>query len=213
MAWRSRKYFKQAIIALCLCVSGFCIGHATAEDVNQKHSSTALGISFEFPSRFLIGEFQKEEQPKGLRDSGIESSFNSSVVLVEPTQLGELPLMAIPVGEVPTISLNLQSGQHASFTKRMFFKGEYEKTIGAHTVYQLPGYPGPYGDQAYYYLIPASADNVLEIMAHRYYFRDGTGGRPEVLPETGYDKYIENIIQSLEFNQGPDTRQAPPERD
>jgi hypothetical protein len=108
----------------------------------------------------------------------IDSSFNNAIVLIEPKQLREFPLMEIPVGEVPTISFNLLRGTRASFAKRQFFKD----------------------DQAFYYLVPAEMHDVLEIIAHRYYFRDDPIGRIDKLPKTNYDTVIENIVRSMEFH-------------
>ena len=199
MARRSRRHSIRSLTALYLCVTVFYLSHINAADTQKTHSSPSLGIGFKYSSQFLIGKYQKEASPKAGKGSGIESSFNNAIVLVEPKQLRGFPLMAIPVGEVPTISLNLQTGRQATFTKRHFFKENYKTTIGNRTIYRLPGYPGPYGDQAFYYLVSATTGKVLEIIAHRYYFRDDPIGRNEDLPKTNYDSVIEDIIRSLEF--------------
>lgn len=200
MARLSTRHSIRALTALYLSVTVFYLSYINAADTQKTHSSPSLGIGFKYPSQFLIGKYQKEELPKSMKELGIEPSFNNAIVLVEPKQLRGLPLMAIPVGEVPTISLNLQTGRQATFTRRQFFKENYKTTIGNRTIYRLPGYPGPYGDQAFYYLVPTTTGKVLEITAHRYYFRDGPIGRNEDLPKTNYNSVIEDIIRSLEFN-------------
>lgn len=200
MVRRSSRHSVRALTALYLCVTVFCLSYVSAADTQKMHSSRSLGIRFKYPSQFLVGQYQKKELPEGMKEFGISPSFNKAIVLVEPSQLRGLPLMAIPVGEAPTISLHLQTGRQAAFTRRHFFKENYKTTIGSRAIYRLPGYPGPYGDQAFYYLVPATAGKVLEITAHRYYFRDGPVTRNEDLPRTNYDSVIEGIIRSLEFN-------------
>jgi hypothetical protein len=186
--------------AFYLCLTIFFPSPVNADDAQKVHSSSSLGIEFRYPSRFLIGKYKKEELIERMKGLDIDSSFNNAIVLIEPKQLREFPLMEIPVGEVPTISFNLLRGTRASFAKRQFFKEVYKVSIGNRTVYRLPGYPGPYGDQAFYYLVPAEMHDVLEIIAHRYYFRDDPIGRIDKLPKTNYDTVIENIVRSMEFH-------------
>jgi hypothetical protein len=163
----------------------------------RVYSSADLGITFRYPGHLALGRYKPEPEHPALKEMGLESPFNKAVVLVEPKVLGTHPLTAIPVGEVPTISLNKQGGTAVRFSREQFFKKSFERTIGSRAFYQLPGYPGPYGDQGFYYIVPLANDNVLEITAHRYYFREprDASGRH---PETHYDKIIEVIIQHLE---------------
>jgi hypothetical protein len=57
------------------------------------HSSSSLGIEFRYPSRFLIGKYKKEELIERMKGLDIDSSFNNAIVLIEPKQLREFPLM------------------------------------------------------------------------------------------------------------------------
>ena len=120
--------------------------------------------------------------------------FENAVVLVEPGQLRGRAPSAVPVGEVPTIAVDVQSGSDAAFKRASFLKSDYAVTIGGRTVYRLPGYPGPYGDQAFYYLIPFTDGRLAEITAHRFYFRDPKPAGATEHARTRYDRVIESVI-------------------
>ena len=68
-------------------------------------------------------------------------------------------------------------------------------------MYRLPGYPGPYGDQAFYYLIPISEKRIVEAAAHRYYFRSGKKEMSANPPGTDYGAVIESILKSLKTTE------------
>ena len=63
---------------------------------------------------------------------------------------------------------------------------------GGRTVYKLPGYPGPYGDTAFYYLLPLGDDLVVELFAHRRHM-------DQARTDTGYDRVIEGIIATFQI--------------
>jgi hypothetical protein len=77
----------------------------------------------------------------------------------------------------------------------VFLKPEFRKTIGQRIVYELPAHRGPINHQVYYYLVPLSADRIIEIAGHRYYFQ--AGQTPTTPSGTQYDRVIAGIIQSL----------------
>ena len=56
----------------------------------------------------------------------------------------------------------------------------------------LPGYPGPYGDKALYYLVPLKDGSILEIVAPKSYIEDAQQEQP-----THYDTVIRGLIESL----------------
>ena len=67
-------------------------------------------------------------------------------------------------------------------------KDQFRQQIGAWKVYVFPGAPGPYGDQAFYYLIDLKDQSILEITAARSDERD----KP-----THYDRVIRRLIETL----------------
>lgn len=101
----------------------------------------------------------------------------------------------IVIGSLPTISLDVLTGSRAAFNQ-VFLKPEFRKTIGRHTVYELPAHQGPVEHQVFYYLVPLSADRIVEIAGHRYYFSLGTSGA-RGSASTHYDEVIAGIIGSL----------------
>ncbi len=160
------------------------------------YTSDKHGLQFQYSNKFKIGEFKKENISKSQAEIGIKSPFNNAIVLIEKSEMKGINIDSIPVGERPTISINLQTGFQASFTIEKFCKDEFKTTIGKYTVFKLPGYPGPYGDQAFYYIIPLSKDKNIEFMAHRYYWKESKGVDGQY-PKTHYDKEIESIIKTL----------------
>jgi hypothetical protein len=174
-------------------------------DILKEYISEKFGIRFKYPAKFLIGSYKaeiiepsEEEKASGQKIDSV--FFKNNIVLIEPDELRERDINSIPVGEVATISLDLKQGPESQFYKENFFREEWKKKIGEHTVYRLPGAPGPYGDSAFYYLVMVDK-GILEISAHEGYLRDVDKyvkeGKP--LPSTHYDKDIELIIASLEI--------------
>jgi len=153
-----------------------------APDPTNIYTNTTLGIQFEYPSNFIVGRYRPEPE------------FENTIAVVEPKVLGRLDSQNIPVGEIPVISIALQAGGDARFTLRELCRPEFKTKIGKFTVYRLPGFPGPYGDQAYCYYVRLSFRRVLEVVAHRFYFNEGATGKPE---ETHFDDVIEDMIRSL----------------
>ncbi len=160
-----------------------------------------LGISFSQPRGFALGRFKEEPLPPSLTNEGYDSPFKNAAVLVEPEEL-EMPsgqaaqVQAIPVGEVPVIWIDRLRGNRARFNRSLLREGQ-AKSIGRHTAYQLPGFPGPYGDSAFYYLIPLDGGDVIEIGAHKFYFRAARSPAAGELGETRYDRIIEKLIATL----------------
>ncbi len=163
------------------------------------HRDEQKGIEFRYPEKFVVGAFKRQPFPAELKERGYESPFQHSIVLVEMDQLQQFSRDAIPVGEIPALWLDVQSGMRAKFTEKQFFKAPFRITLGGRTVYRLPGYPGPYGDQAHYYLLPLDDGRILEAAAHRYYFRsaEDSAGNP---PDTHYGEVLESILESLTFD-------------
>jgi hypothetical protein len=83
-----------------------------------------------------------------------------------------------------------ETGQEPHFYRRQLFRKEWETTVGGRTVYKLPGYPGPYGAAAFYYLLPLRDDLVVELFAHRRHM-------DQARTDTGYDRVIEGIIATF----------------
>jgi hypothetical protein len=180
---------------LCVVVAGAIAGCAPSPermgDVTEDHmlhESDRLSLHFRYPGSFLIGRFAEERLPPGVDAQGFESPFRDAVVLIEPGQLGDYPLDAIPVGDIPTISLQWVKNR---IILSLLREG-MEMMIGGRRAFRFPGYPGPYGDQLHYYVVEMGPGEYVEIMAHRLYFRDAETG------ETAYDDVIEEIIASLE---------------
>lgn len=196
----------KALLALGLSVTFVAPAVAGEEDRPplKKYVSETFGIRFQYPAKFVAGRYKppelSEEVKASMQAAGIDAPFKNAIVLVEPKELGKNDKNSIPVGEVATISLDLKKGSYAQFIKQQFCKEEFEQKLGRHTVYRLPGYPGPYGENAFYYLIPIDT-GIFDVTALKHYLRDFEKYLSEgkELPPTHYDKEIESIIKSMEF--------------
>ena len=185
----SRRAASLAAAALLVSAS---VGLLAA--ASKTYRSAEWGFEFAYPDEFAAGRYKDTLTPEHqarLRETGQESPFTHAIALVEPSRLGvRAPLDALPVGEVAAITVIPARGQKADFDRRHLFRKEWETTIAGRTVYRLPGYPAPYGDTMFYYLLPLGADLVIELFAHRRYM-------DQTRAETGYDRVIEGIIPTF----------------
>ena len=148
-----------------------------------------LDIRFAYPDSFLAGRFAAESLPPAAREAGMESPFVNAAVLVAPAVLGDGSLDAIPVGDVPVIWLD-RSPTSERVSQLMPADSVYE--VSGNQVRQFPGFPGPYGDQVFYFTVHFGPGDVLELGAHKRFF----GGADE--SETHYDEVIKAVIPTLE---------------
>ena len=100
----------------------------------------------------------------------------------------------IPVGKGIGIVLKLDTGKNGKFILEIVSNGEKKRT-GSHTVYTLPGAPGPYGDAAFFYVLPASDNLVIEVMGSKEYPKGNEF--PKSGEKTNYDKVIEQILSTF----------------
>lgn len=174
-----------------------------------------FGFEFQYPASFVIGAYKTETR---LLDEGSreklrmlgedpeerERPFQDAVVLVEPALLGDTPVTEIPVGEVSTIMVYPRTGNKARFYKRLYEGSESIKgqriAIGPYDVAKFPGAPGPYGENAFYYLLPLSDELVVEFSAHRQRFSN-LSKHERTEGETWYDDIIEQIISTVRLAQ------------
>jgi len=186
----SRRAARLAAAALLVAVAAGLVAAAS-----KTYRSTEWGFEFSYPDQFAAGRYRETTSPEALarlRETGQESPFAHAIALVEPARLGaRAPLDALPVGEIAAITITPARGQKADFYRRHFFRAQWETTIAGRTIYRLPGYPGPYGAEAFYYLLPLRDDLVVEIFAHRRHM-------DQARTDTGYDRVIESMIATFQ---------------
>ena len=167
---------------------------ALAAAATHTYRSAEWGFEFAYSDPLVVGRYKDQTTPEmeaRMREVGQESPWKHAIALVEPARLGTRgTLDAIPVGEVASITVTPARGQKADFLRRHFLRDQWKTTVGGREVYRLPGYPGPYGDAAFYYLMPARDDLVIELVAHKRHLDPAR-------TETGYDRVIEGIIASF----------------
>ena len=154
-----------------------------------RHTAETLGVRFAYPDSLLVGRFADVPLPPGAVAGGMEPPFRNAVVLVRPTDLGDHSLDAIPVGEIPVIWFDRSLAASAVF--RML-EPDTSYVIGTLTISRFPGFPGPYGDEAFYFVVEFADGTLVEVAAHR---------RDMHHPEraTHFDDVIEQILPTLEL--------------
>jgi hypothetical protein len=182
--------------SLAVAVLLFSASAGLPAAASQTYRNAEWGFEFAYPDQFVAGRYKDPVTPERQarqRETGLESPFAHAIALVEPSRLGaRAPLDALPVGEVAAITVIPARGQKADFDRRHLFRKEWETTIAGRTVYRLPGYPAPYGDTMFYYLLPLGDDLVIEVFAHRRHM-------DQTRAETGYDRVIEGIIPTFKL--------------
>jgi hypothetical protein len=185
---------RAASLAGALLVLGAFVVIVSA--ASRVYRSPEWGFEFAYPDTLVAGRYKDTTTPETeakMREVGLESPWKHAIALVEPGRLGtRATLDAIPVGQVATVTVTPVRGQKADFFRRQFFRDQWKTMVGGREVYRLPGYPGPYGDAAFYYLMPVRDDLVIELVAHKKHL---DGARTD----TGYDRVIEGIIASFKI--------------
>ncbi len=187
--------------------------------VDQKiYRNEQYGFEFKYPQSFLVGKFEPEVSPSSnvppdIQEKLSDLSLNNAIVLVESEQVAlfqnspkAFSVDSIPIGDVPTISIKPITTS-AGFYRRSYidreffseskFSSDYKTKkiqIGDYQVTKLPGYPGPYGDAGYYYLLPISENLIIEFTATREKILTNTE-----MTESHYDKVIEDIISTFKL--------------
>lgn len=164
------------------CQGGASESQAQAQEGRRTMDFPRIGLRFAVPDGFLVGRFDAS--------SGIDEPFREAVVLVEPDQLANFDLEAVPVGDIPALWVNRPASTSVA---GRYIEADSIFTVPVGQVARYPGYPGPYGDQAFYYVVEVGEGAFVEIMAHRTLFRSGDGTSP-----SHYDEAILAILESLE---------------
>ena len=101
----------------------------------------------------------------------------------------------MPPGEVPAIIFNVITKDRFTFLRSAIPNMEqFRTTIEGREVWKFPAFPGPYGEELYYYVVPIGmGGRSVEIIAQRHY----AGKYAEHGPPTRYDLVIERIIATL----------------
>ncbi|HWN13663.1 MAG TPA: hypothetical protein VNQ54_03470 [Methylomirabilota bacterium] len=184
-----------AIVAFGLLVT---VASAAAQDASWSvYRDDQEGITLRYPPRFVSGAYRSDLPPdlaRTLRASGGRLPFEGALVLVESVRLGSRDRAALPAGEITAITVETQTGPavgaRLDLGRQIYGAAITEVTIGVHRVQKFPGFPGPYGSLAFYYLVPLRDGSALELTGHRVFLEAPRG-------DTGYDRVIEQIIGTL----------------
>ena len=184
------------LVATLWLVAGGDPGHAQTTGW-PVHRDERAGFELRHPPAFVASAYRNTLPPdllRKLREAGGRVPFEHALALVEPARLGAHDRAALPVGEVTTITIEAHAAAEAAARLRLgrqiYGAGIAEITIGAHRVQRFPGFPGPYGTAAFYYLVPLQNGAGLELTAHRKFLEPPPG-------DTRYDRVIEQIIATL----------------
>jgi hypothetical protein len=164
----------------------------------DRHESKRLGVSFRHPEGFLVGQpganRMAQKMAEAMAKRGLQYTPPDEEILIEKRFAEGQNLQALNRGDSPQIYLKRYRGTEAD-NFRDLRKDSFRQKIGAWEVYVLPGAPGPYGEHAFYYLVPLKDQSILEILAPR---STSYPGDKDDKP-THYDKVIRRLIESLEM--------------
>jgi hypothetical protein len=161
------------------------------------------GFELRFPPTFVAGTY-KSALPaslvRELREAGSREPFEDAIVLAERARVGLRDLSAMSPGEITAVTIEVLPGPAATsrmdLGRQIYGAEVVEVTIGSHRVHRFPGFPGPHGVGAFYYLVPLRNDAALEFTAHRKFLEPPLG-------DTGYERVIEQIIGTLRLFPRP----------
>ena len=142
-----------------------------------------LGYKFQYPSTFIVGSYPPNESSAVWKDA---------VVVVEKRILGNRSVRAIPIGDVTSITIVPHTGASARFFQKQFAQPQWRMPAMKFGLFKLTGYPAPYGDRTYFYLLVVSDELVLEWSAPKKFVENQRA-------LTGYDSIIERIVATVEL--------------
>lgn len=186
-AWAGLLIVSVHIMSGCQAGSGESSAQTADQEVTEF---PRIGLRFTVPEGFMVGRFAPDSMPPEAAEAGIESPWKNAVVLAEPDQLSGFPIDAIPLGEIPVVWVDRPASTTSVLGRVIETDSTFE--ISAGTVFRYPGFPGPYGDQAFYFVVKLGDKDYAEVAAHRFLFRT-TDMEP-----SHYDEAILLILGSLE---------------
>ena len=159
----------------------------------KRYESAEKKIRFDYPAGFVIGRYDSTADRTGF--------FTPGIVVIEKSRLADADLQKLKIGSevVAIIPLKKKDStfwralgtDDAAFWSVSKIKPKRVK-IGPHTAIKLPGFPGPYGDEALVYLIERPDRTIVLVMGHKRFTDDARTA-------TGYQKVIEGIIKTVVF--------------
>lgn len=187
-----------ALLALFSLLAPLSMDALQASSTELRHESRRLGLRFQHPRQFLVGQPAElpgsREMAEAMAKKGLVYTPSVEEALIERRLAAGQDLKALKRG-LSQISLNRCRGSEAEFFRHFMVKDQFRQEIGVWQVYVLPAAPGPYGEHAFYYLVPLKDQSVLEILAPRSY--SDSGDRED--EPTHYDQVIRRLIESLEI--------------
>lgn len=188
---------KRLTTATAFLILGHILFTANAQEKEpeqvKRYESAEKKVRFEYPAEFIAGRYDAAADRTGF--------FTPGIVLIEKSRLGDADPQALKIGieAITIIPLSVKDSTFwrslgavdAGFWKE--FKVKPQKVaIGRHEATRLPGFPGPYGDNAYVYLVERPDETMVLCMALKQFVDDAR-------TPTGYDKTIEGIIKTMAF--------------
>jgi len=184
---------------MVLLALGLAAGTPRAQQDKQnpplRYESAKTGLQFEYPAGFVVGRFDASTDRSGF--------FAPSIVLVEKSRLGGQDPKNLRIGTVAVLIIPLSKkdskdwkliGSVNPHIWKEAKEGPKEVKIGPHQAIKLPGFPGPFGENTYVYLLTRPDGRMVIFKAHnRFLDNDRT--------PTGYDKTIEKIIKTVSFHR------------
>ena len=146
------------------------------------------------PNGFLVGQYGKSDAEELFPDSA--KLIQKVAALIEPEFLGDGSLKKLSREDALTIEVTVWTDRMAELLKS-YLMDEYKVELGDQEAYNLPGFPGPYGDQAYFYVVRLGEKRLLTFTALRAHVGDELVEGELEGQATGYDQVIEGMVKGM----------------
>lgn len=197
---------------LAVALAGTVLAEGQEEDRGTLWFEDGIGTGCVIPAGFRSIFFAppgiSEASWKALGEAGVD--WHPMLVLAEKRLLEGVDPQAVPQGEVPAIVMEY----HRAFPAGEGNAGGVLDTIadvvpaqriGGHEVRELPCYPGPYGENAFCWLVKLpegqnTPTGWLLLSAPRFFEAEDGGEEDGAAPRpTGYDRVLREMLETLGF--------------
>jgi len=150
--------------------------------------SAHFGISYSIPDGFTVQ--QRNPPLKGWPEIYLVQSNEEHPEVKYPLEL------SISFFDDKYTAMMLGAGDQ--------MKGTYKKQIGSHSVVVLPGFPSPYGEDAFFYLVPRGNGTSIGIIAPRFLRK--RGGSLKDRQPSGLDSIVEGLIATIKIENNAENK-------
>ncbi len=161
-----------------------------ASEAGQKAPILDLGdYELQVPDGFLVGQYEESDADELFPESA--ALIQKVAALIEPEFLGDAALEKLPKEDAVTIEVTVWTDRMTELLES-YLTDAHKVKLGEQEAYNLRGFPGPYGDLAFFYVVPLAEKRLLTFTALRAHVEGELEGQA-----TGYDQVIESMLRGM----------------